>query len=295
MKHFIKLGLLVVAVILLGASCVPGTRVKPNANPVNNGQPSTTNANVDSQQPASQNPNILPASTPTKPVEKPNTSTTQMLPCNSNAQCVSGKLCVNSVCVPAETVLPKDPVTGELLCSNNAQCISGKLCVNQHCVPAETVLPSDSTTGQLLCSNNAQCVSGKLCVNQRCVPAETVLPTDPTTGQLLCSNDAQCIQGKVCVNGSCITATTTSKSTSTVTNCSLDSQCKLGEACFQGRCTAVPATCKYHTECLSDDYVCSNGTCVWPGPSGFTCQNTYGERWHCLNTQKCGVREFECI
>jgi len=260
MKHFIKLGLLFFAVILLGASCVPGRRVEPNTNPVNNGQPSTTNANVDSQQPGSQNPNILPVSTPTKPVEKPNTSTTQMLPCNSNAQCVTGKLCVDSVCVPAETVLPTDPATG-----------------------------------QLLCNSNAQCVTGKLCVNQKCVPAETVLPSDPATGQLLCNSDAQCVQGKVCQNGKCVLSTTTDKSNTPTTNCTLDSQCKSGEACFQGRCTAVPTTCKYHTECLSDDYVCSSGQCVWPGPSGFTCQNTYGERWHCLNTQKCGAREFECI
>ncbi|HLC69441.1 MAG TPA: hypothetical protein VJH75_00120 [Patescibacteria group bacterium] len=294
MKHFIKLGLLVCTVVLLGASCIPGTSVRRSNTPVNNGQPSSTNANVDSQQPSNQNPNILPVSTPTKPIENPNTSTTQMLPCNSNAQCVSGKLCVDSQCVPAETVLPTDPATGQLLCSNNAQCVSGKLCVNQRCVPAETVLPSDPTTGELLCANNAQCVSGKLCVNQRCVAAETVLPTNPATGQLLCSNDAQCVQGKVCVNGSCV-ATTTPKSSTVTTSCTLDSQCKLGEACFQGRCTAVPATCKYHTECLSDDYVCSNGTCVWPQTGDVTCQNAYGDRWHCLSSKKCGTQEFECI
>ncbi len=263
MKYIARLGLIIGVVLLLGASCVPqGNQVPRTNTPVNNNVASTTDSNSVNSEVRNSAPTVtgLPKATTTRPVVKPVTTSTNPLPCNSNAQCVSGKLCVNSECVPAETVLPKDPVTGELLCNNNAQCIPGKLCVNQHCVPAETALP-----------------------------------TNTTTGQLLCSNDAQCVHGKVCVNGNCVASSTTSKSLPSVTNCSSDSQCKTGEACFQGRCTTVPATCKYHTECLSDDYVCSNGTCVWPGSSGHTCQNSSGERWHCLNTQKCGVKEFECI
>jgi len=228
--------------------------------------------------------------------------------CNSNAQCVSGKLCVNQKCVPAEQVLPKDSATGELLCNSNAQCWNGKVCVNSHCV-----LSTDQKSASVNCTTDVQCGGkGWSCTNGTCVawPAggqacsyyvngiqqnwrcEDNQWCGTQSGDCrnvpFCSANSDCSVNQVCVNGYCGAQLPASSA------CSSDSQCGTGVACFQGRCTAVPSTCNYHPECLSDDFVCYNHTCVWPGASGHTCRNTNGERWHCLNSQTCGVNVNEC-
>jgi len=171
-------------------------------------------------------------------------------------------------------------------CSVNSDCTSGEVCLNGYCGPVQ------QATQNSPCSSNGQCISGKLCSNGQCVPAEQVLPKDPVTGEILCSRDDQCWGGKVCLDQHCVVPSTTG---ATGSSCTSDSQCGAGVACFQGRCTSVPSTCNYHPECLSDDFVCSNHTCVWPGPSGHTCSNANGDRWHCLNAQACGSKVNECI
>jgi len=173
-------------------------------------------------------------------------------------------------------------------CNANTDCTTNQVCVNGYCGPSQQTNQQGSP-----CSSNEQCISGKLCSNGVCVPAEQVLPSDPNTGELLCNSDAQCWNGKVCVDSHCVVPTTPTSGIGS--SCTSDGQCGTGVACFQGRCTSVPSSCNYHPECLSDNFVCSNHTCVWPGQSGHTCSNTDGDRWHCLNAQACGGALNECL
>ena len=120
--------------------------------------------------------------------------------CLNHSDCDSG-VCTSGYCLGgANSALPEHSP-----CKNNAQCISGKLCVDGGCVPAEEVLLPDELQENAPCENNAQCISGKLCQDGGCVPAEDVLfPDGEPQENSPCSNDAQCISGKVCQNNECV-------------------------------------------------------------------------------------------
>ena len=125
--------------------------------------------------------------------------------CHDEAYCLNHSDCDSGVCTSgyclggANSALPEHSP-----CKNNAQCISGKLCVDGGCVPAEEVLLPDEPQENAPCENNAQCISGKLCQDGSCVPAEDVLLPDEPQENSPCSNDAQCISGKVCQNNECV-------------------------------------------------------------------------------------------
>lgn len=127
--------------------------------------------------------------------------------CHDEPYCLEHSDCSSGICTGGYCLGGSNPALPEHSpCKNNAQCISGKLCVNGGCVPAEEVLLPDEIQENAPCSNNAQCISGKLCQDGSCVPAEDVLFPDGPQENSPCSNDNQCIDGKVCQNNECIIA-----------------------------------------------------------------------------------------
>jgi len=240
-----------------------------------------------------------------------NTVRPEHSPCNSNAQCISGKVCVNGGCVPLE-----ETVSGAIPCNSNAQCVSGKLCQNSVCVPAEQVLPSDPGTGELLCNNNEQCWNGKICVNSHCV-----LPTDPKAS---CTTDAQCGgKGWSCTNGKCVAWSTPpallecsafgqtwtcgndAKCGSKINDClygigcTSNTQCSANQYCGNGTCKNkyqfTGTSCTTYADCGDiDNYVCVDNKCARSSAGTKRCENsTYV--WYCDNENyTCGNTPSEC-
>ncbi|PLX26370.1 hypothetical protein C0581_04695 [Candidatus Parcubacteria bacterium] len=254
-------------------------------------------------------------------------------PCNNNAQCISGKLCVDGSCVPAEEVLLPEEAPENSPCASQDQCIKGKMCVDGECVDAPA--PSSQFVqcsahglnwecgAGLLCGDkasdctypaceNTTCGSDQICTDGICLDKYTYTGTS-------CTHYSDCggtIDDYVCISGQCATQygglrcenstqawgcdndnyrCSTNPNECYRHSCSSDDHCQTGWTCYQGGCMQAPDTCNSHLECLSDEAVCRDNRCGWPGENNITCNNAYGDRWHCLNTQTCGDTDRECL
>lgn len=121
--------------------------------------------------------------------------------CQSSADCATGEVCSNGVCVRAPP--PQ--------CSSNADCATGQQCQAGVCV---LVTPA--------CTVDADCATGQQCVRGACV-----VVTPPPQ----CTVDADCATGEQCLRGTCV---------SPPPQCTSNSQCFVGQSCQAGQCVAVP-------------------------------------------------------
>src|SRR5262249_19232531 len=92
--------------------------------------------------------------------------------CRTQAQCLAGQQCTNSVCTGAGANTP---------CTGDAQCFLGNIGMNNMCTPG--------------CHTNNDCPANGACTNGQCAGGV------PTGTQ--CQSNLQCPQGTLCNLGVC--------------------------------------------------------------------------------------------
>ena len=182
--------------------------------------------------------------------------------CQSTADCASGEVCSNGVCVRAPP--PQ--------CTSNAQCAAGQVCQAGVCVtspPPQCAADSDCAAGEVCsrgtcvtvtppqCAADSDCAAGEVCSRGTCVAV-----TPPQ-----CTSNAQCAAGQVCQSGACVTPPPV---------CAADSDCARGEVCLRGACVpANPPQCTSNAQCPVG-WLCQAGQCT-PGGSSGQCEGQQGD------------------
>ncbi len=202
--------------------------------------------------------------------------------CIIDAQCPSGQICLNGVCVRRGSVgtlcaANSDCVRGLIcglngicqspinICQTAADCSSGQLCIDNICLNSGSIgTPCSANTdclGPLICGNNicrlplpqclvdANCPSDQVCLDRNCVQEGSVGTS--------CNDTADCVNGLTCLNNSCQVPSV---------GCQTDDDCIPGQVCLNTICVAdgsVGTPCMATADCLNG-LVCEDGTCQMP-------------------------------
>ncbi len=210
--------------------------------------------------------------------------------CLTEAECASGKLCVNHFCVGCDATTPcktgSSCVNGLCRkdCATNAGCPAGQVCQGGACgactTSAQCQDPSlicDASGACTHCQNRSQCPAGKACLPQGCGD---------------CATDSECGPNSICELGVCLTGSchtnlgcpaTQACLSHVCTTCGQDGDCRLGQLCLAGACVQgdcrQPADCGAGQVCLNNlcgpcgrDSDCASGSICVPTGAGLRCQ-----------------------
>jgi Cys-rich repeat protein len=180
-------------------------------------------------------------------------------PCDSDADCEEGSVCVGGECRPMETCssdedcsnpaavcidgycrAPECTWDGE--CAENQKCIDN-VCTDCHCQTNADCPLEEFCFGECVCrerevvpcDSDGDCAPDELCIDSTCVP----MPA--------CTGDADCPAGLVCENGRCARP------------CASDEECGTFHLCVDGHCLQQ---CYSDALCFEPDTICENNLCV---------------------------------
>jgi hypothetical protein len=162
--------------------------------------------------------------------------------CHYNAQCGTGGICMNGMCMPH--------------CTADVQCGTGDICQNGNCAPN----PAPTTQ----CTFNADCGAGRSCINATCHAScmqnsDCTNPADICDHNLCqpnwhrvptCTTNAQCTGGMACVDSVCRT------------QCWSNADCAgsaSGNTCFTGYCFTPNQA---HPQCFTGADCSGGNACV---------------------------------
>jgi hypothetical protein len=184
--------------------------------------------------------------------------------CTSDAQCDTGKSCLEGICG-----VQSFPLRPEGTCQFNLDCGQLGTCLNSACYfpPVEGLCPQGSalenglclpnSTGE--CSLNSQCPAHSLCIDATCRSA--------------CSDDKECSRGTFCGGvGLCELDTRPSL------QCLNSQNCGTSESCVDGRCLNA---CGENAACESAANSCDFGFCM-PTAECFEAHDCQGQK-QCIN------------
>lgn len=151
-------------------------------------------------------------------------------PCDNDADCDQGEICVEDMCVPAPDCIEDD------------DCDLGEICVQNECVP------------DLECVEDDDCDAGEICVQNECVV------------DVECVNDAECADDDLCTDDLCELGFCSNPPT----DCDDDNECTAevcesatgcgytnvpdGTECDEGNGACAAGECKTN-ELLGNDFV----------------------------------------
>ncbi len=202
-------------------------------------------------------------------------------PCESDADCGEGLVCVEGECRPLDA------------CTTDADCAEDQKCVDHLCIDCNCQTDADCPQDEFCyqecvcrerevvpCDSDEDCAEGELCIDSACVPAP------------LCDRDADCPSGLVCEGGVCVRP------------CESDEDCGMFHLCVDGHCLQQ---CLSDAFCLEPGTICENNLCV---PAECTqdsdCAGGTGEYIRCRNgrcesytpcetDEDCGDPNFVCV
>ena len=238
----------------------------------------------------------------------------QCVGCFSNAQCHTGMICSDGICItcPAGTHY-KDATVGCVACLNNTHCATqGMVCTANMCVPcAEGTYYKDATAGCVSCTADSHCPEVCDTTQNMCTTCALKTPSTPHYNDI----DGTCVactENTHCPNATpyCVPTTHTCKvpetneecqsvdptkpiydtPTGTCVECHSNSHCTnekpicdtVAHTCRAG--SGLPYPCEGDGDC-SGTQVCQNGICTLScrtqsDPDGY-CHTLFGADWAC--------------
>jgi hypothetical protein len=224
-------------------------------------------------------------------------------PCDSDADCEEGSVCVEGECRPLDACTTDADCTEPGFvcidghcqapeCSLDDDCAPDQRCIDHHCTDCNCQTDADCPLDEFCylecvcrdrevvpCDSDEDCAEGELCIDSACVPAP------------LCERDADCPPGLVCDGGVCVHP------------CETDDDCGMFHLCVDGHCLQQ---CLSDALCLEPGTICENNLCV---PAECTqdsdCTGETGEYIRCRNgrcesytpcetNEDCGDPNFIC-
>jgi hypothetical protein len=202
-------------------------------------------------------------------------------PCDSDADCEEGSVCVEGECRPLET------------CATDADCAEDQKCIDQACTDCHCQTDADCPLDEYCyqecvcrereevpCESDGDCADDELCMDSVCVPVPP------------CTDDGDCPAGLICDGGVCVRP------------CETDEDCGMFHLCVEGHCLQQ---CFGDALCFEPGTICENNLCV---PAECTqdsdCVGETGDHIRCRNGRcepytpcetdaDCGDPNFICV
>ncbi|MBN2495719.1 MAG: putative metal-binding motif-containing protein [Deltaproteobacteria bacterium] len=185
------------------------------------------------------------------------------LPCQMNADCPRGQVCLGGLCTPmacsSDSDCPAGQVcwdgicSGAMACQADSDCPPGTICDAGLCVSACEDLDGDGYCSPADCDDFDPAVGPgmpEICFDGLDNDCDGII--DENCNHLPCSSDMDCPAGQVCINGRC----------NSDYACQSDSDCPLGMYC-----DAATATCRVVCEDMDGDGYCAPYDCDDADPS----------------------------
>jgi len=180
-------------------------------------------------------------------------------PCDSDADCEEGSICVGGECRPLEICRDDSDCTSPAAvcidgycqapeCTTDAECPLSQKCIDYQCTECHCQTNADCPLDEFChqecvcrereevpCATDADCAEDELCMNSVCVP------------QRPCAEDGDCPAGLICDSGVCVRP------------CESDEDCGMFNVCTEGHCLQQ---CFSDALCFEPGTICENNVCV---------------------------------